>query len=113
MRISSWSATPGNRNGMISPPLREFNLLVSGSPWPMKRAVAPGGKSLIFHGGVGPGWGSSGDGELGSWSVCGPHLESVFSDGKGGAGEGKETPLVSGAREVAGAGGPQRERRGF
>ena len=36
--------------------LGEFNLLVSGSPWPMKRAVAPGGKSLIFHGGVGPGW---------------------------------------------------------
>ena len=31
--------------------LGEFNLLVSGSPWPMKRAVAPGGKSLIFHGG--------------------------------------------------------------
>ena len=27
MRISSWSATPGNRNGMLSPPLREFNLV--------------------------------------------------------------------------------------
>ena len=51
----------------------------------MKRAVAPCGKSLIFHRGVGPGWGSSGDGELGSWSVCGPHLELVFSDGMGGA----------------------------
>ena len=67
-------------------------MLVSGSPWPMKRAVAPGGKSLIFHGGVGPGWGSSGDGELGSWSVCGPHLELVLwmEGGRGG----KEGPAV-------------------
>ena len=37
------------------------------------------------HRGVGPGWGSSGDGELGGWSVCGPHLELVLGR-KGGAG---------------------------
>ena len=65
--------------GAVFLPLREFIWLVSGSPWPRKRAVAPGGKSRIFHRGVGPGWGSSGDGELGSWSVCGPHLELVVA----------------------------------
>ncbi len=61
----------------------------------MKHAVAPGGKSLIFHGGVGPGGGLLGRERLGSWSVCGPHLELVLGwMGRGARGEGKETPLV-------------------
>ena len=62
---------------------KEFNLLVSDSPWPMERAVAPGGKSLIFHGGVGPGGGLLGMGSL----EVGPSSVRIWSwswEGRGG-----------------------------
>ena len=90
---------PGLAVGTVFLPLEDFNLLVSGSPWPMKRAVAPCvSPSSASTGGVGPGgipWGGRG-------LVVSPSAVRIWSwscNGRGGASEKTPTNLKSLAKE--------------